>query len=131
MTGGGIHATSSLVFMDHVYDEGNVMSVQFVENNAEQGGRTTKLQHSINTGPAPPIRQAVRRLPPPRRKEVQELLTSMLKSEVVQPSSSPWASPIVLVKKKDNSFRFCVDYVCKYLTLGNMHCSTVLCVILC
>jgi hypothetical protein len=33
----------------------------------------------------------------------------MLKSEVVQPSSSPWASPIVLVKK-DKSFRFCVDY---------------------
>ncbi len=41
---------------------------------------------------------------------MQELLAGMLKSEVVQPSSSPWASPIVLVKKKDNSFRFCVDY---------------------
>ena len=73
-------------------------------------GRTTRLQHRINTGPAPPIRQAVRRLPPPRRREVQELLAGMLENEVVQPSSSPWASPIVLVKKKDNSFRFCVDY---------------------
>ena len=65
---------------------------------------------SINTGHAPPIQQAVRRLPPPERKEVQELLAGMLKNGVVLPSSSPLASPIALVWKKDNSFRFCVDY---------------------
>ena len=34
----------------------------------------------------------------------------MLKKDVVQPSSSPWASPIVVVQKKDGSYRFCVDY---------------------
>ena len=49
-------------------------------------------------------------LPPHRKNEVQELLASMLKSGVVEHSSSPWASPIVLVWKKDGSFRFCVDY---------------------
>jgi hypothetical protein len=41
---------------------------------------------------------------------VQELLSDMLDKDIIQPSSSPWASPIVLVKKKDGSFRFCVDY---------------------
>ena len=49
------------------------------------------------------------RLPPPGRQVVQELLSDMLEKDIIQPSSSPWALPIVLVKK-DGSFRFCVDY---------------------
>jgi hypothetical protein len=72
--------------------------------------RTNELCHSINTGSNPPIRQSVRRLSPQRRSEVRQLLNDMLENGIIERSTSPYASPIVLVKKKDGSTRFCVDY---------------------
>ena len=73
-------------------------------------GRTGRKKHEIDTGNSAPIRQHVRRVPPAKRDEVQRLLGEMLQKKVVQPSTSPWASPVVLVRKKDGSTRFCVDY---------------------
>lgn len=73
-------------------------------------GRTNLTQHNIPTGSARPIRQSLRRLPPSRKKVVEEHVQDMLQRDLIQPSNSSWASPIVLVKKKDGSFRFCVDY---------------------
>ena len=73
-------------------------------------GRTTLVQHEINTGDASPIRQPPRRLPFQQRQVVQELVSDMLKRGVVEQSNGPWSSPIVLVKKKDGTTRFCVDF---------------------
>ena len=73
-------------------------------------GRTTVLRHTINTGDAAPIRQAVRRISPCKRKEIGTLLDEMLRNGVVELATSPWAAPIVLVQKKDGSTRLCVDY---------------------
>ena len=73
-------------------------------------GHSDVVKHSIDTGNAQPIRQSPRRLPYAYRKEVDTQIEEMLGQGVIQPSTSPWASPIVLVKKKDGSFRFCVDY---------------------
>ena len=73
-------------------------------------GHTGNLKHEIHTEDAAPVRQAVRRMPPQHRQEVQELLSRMLKDDVIQPSSSPWAAPIVLVRKKNGNFHFCIDY---------------------
>jgi hypothetical protein len=73
-------------------------------------GRTSKIYHKINTGDHPPIRQQARRIPGHRREEVDSMLQTMLEQGVIQTSFSPWAAPIVLVKKKDGTTRFCIDY---------------------
>ncbi|BHF71089.1 hypothetical protein SprV_0401414300 [Sparganum proliferum] len=73
-------------------------------------GRTRKVQHVINTGDAKPIWQPPRRLPVRFRAEVDKIIDELLKANIIQPSSSPWASPIALVPKKDGSLRLCIDY---------------------
>ena len=74
-------------------------------------GRTSLVHHTMATGSALPIRKPPRRLPLGKRKMEQEEVRTMLECGVIQPSSSPWASSIVLVTKKDGSTRFCVDYM--------------------
>ena len=53
---------------------------------------------------------APRRMPFVVRQEVARQLKNMQEEGVISPSSSSWASPVVLVRKKDGSHRFCVDY---------------------
>ena len=76
----------------------------------ESLGHTDVVQHKIDTGDSRPIRQYPRRLPFAYREETKKQVAEMLDQGVIQPSCSPWASPIVLVKKKDGNFRFCIDY---------------------
>ena len=45
-----------------------------------------------------------------QKEAVRNLLDTMLSKDVIKHSKSPWASPVVLVNKKDGSVRFCVDY---------------------
>ena len=73
-------------------------------------GETDWVEMNIDTGDATPIRQAPRRTPFAVRCEVARHLQQMQENGVIQPSSSPWASPIVLVRKKDGTMRFCIDY---------------------
>ena len=72
--------------------------------------RISNLEHQIHTGNSTSVKQAICRLSPHQRQEVQKLLHIMLNEGVDQPSKSPWASLIMLVLKKDNSFPFCIDY---------------------
>ena len=63
-------------------------------------GRTNVTYHQIDTGKAAHIKQAPRRLPIHRRQKVEHLINEMQEQGVIQPSQSPWASPIVLVQKR-------------------------------
>ncbi|GBM44268.1 Retrovirus-related Pol polyprotein from transposon 297, partial [Araneus ventricosus] len=73
-------------------------------------GRCNMIQHRINTGDHPPIKQYPRRLPLERKEKADNLVKEMVDNRIIEESSGPWASPIVLVKKKGGSTRFCVDY---------------------
>ena len=73
-------------------------------------GHTNLVQHSINTRDAAPIRQPPRRLPLGKREIEEEEISNMLERGIIEPSSSAWASPVVLITKKDGTPRFCIDY---------------------
>ena len=72
--------------------------------------QTDLAEHSINTGDAAPLRSRPYRLSHKEYEVVKEEIDKMLKNNVIRKSNSPWASPVVLVQKKDGSIRFCVDY---------------------
>ena len=78
--------------------------------DATELGCTNLFTHSIDTGNSPPIRQPARCVPFALHSKMEQLVEDILDQGVIQHSSSPWASPVVLVKKKDGSHRFCVDY---------------------
>ena len=73
-------------------------------------GRTKLAEHRIKTGTANHVRQTSYRLPHAYREDVKKDLEEMEKDGIIEPSASEWASPIVLVPKKDGSLRMCVDY---------------------
>ena len=68
------------------------------------------MKHRIETHNAPPIRERPRRMPPVLQAETDRQIKEMLNRGIIEPSTSPWASPVVLVTKKDGSRRFCTDY---------------------
>lgn len=73
-------------------------------------GRTSTVSHHIDTGSNAPLRQRPYRVSAKERQVISEHVDDMLQRGVIRPSHSPWASPVVLVTKKDGSIRFCVDY---------------------
>ena len=73
-------------------------------------GETKGVEHVIDTADSQPICQIPRQVPFVLQDKITKVVQEMLKGEVIQESASPWASPVVLVRKKDGGLRFCVDY---------------------
>ena len=79
-------------------------------SSSEDLGRTSLVEHEIDTGEARPIKQRPRRTPIAFRGEEEKEIQAMLQKGVIRESTTPWSSPVVLVRKKDGTTRFCVDY---------------------
>jgi len=81
----------------------------FAKDSADLGFCSI-LQHDIDTGDARPVKQSPHRPPLAATAAEDQILDEMLETGVIQPSCSPWASAVCLVKKKEGTYRFCVDY---------------------
>ncbi|MES9884702.1 MAG: RNase H-like domain-containing protein [Sedimenticola sp.] len=73
-------------------------------------GRTDLVKHTIDTGNARPIKIPPRRVAQKQKTVIENEINKMLENDIIEPSNSPWSSPILLVSKKDWSIRFCIDY---------------------
>ena len=73
-------------------------------------GRTSVVRHEIITENSVPKRMYNYRQPRVLQQETQRQVDVLLKQGVVEPSQSPWNSPVLMVPKKDGSYRFCVDF---------------------
>ena len=71
---------------------------------------TTKHKIVLKDPDTPPFKEHFRRILPPLLDEVREHLKLMLDAGVIWPSNSPWCNAVVLVRKKDGSLRFCIDF---------------------
>ena len=77
--------------------------------NLKELGKTSLVQHEIKLSDKTPFKERYRRIPPHQYEEVRKHLQEMLDIGAICRSTSPWASPLVLVCKKDGSLQFCID----------------------
>ncbi|KAI2654662.1 Retrovirus-related Pol polyprotein [Labeo rohita] len=77
---------------------------------SSQPGQTNVVQHDIRTPPGVIVRQRPYQVPEARQQAIEEEVQQMLKLGVIEPSRSPWSSPIVMVPKPDGSLHFCNDF---------------------
>ena len=77
--------------------------------NLSELGKTTLVQHEIKLDDMTPFKEWYQRIPPHQYEEVKKHLQEMLEIGAIHRYTSQWASPVVLVCKKDGGQRFCID----------------------
>ena len=75
-------------------------------------GCTSAIEHEICIENSELFKEQFWHIPPPLLEEVCTSLWDMLKAGAIHPSQSPWCNAVVLVRKKDGTLHFCVDFRC-------------------
>jgi len=73
-------------------------------------GKTDLVEHEIKLSDNTSFKEPYRRIPPAMFEEVRQHLKEMIEADAIRPSQSPYSSNVVLVRKKDGSLRFCIDF---------------------
>lgn len=74
-------------------------------------GRTSQVEHVIRIQPGTvPIKQRYYPCNPRKQQIIDQEVDKMLAEDIIEPSHSPWSSPVVLVQKKTGESRFCIDF---------------------
>ena len=97
-----------LSFSERKIAENSIASFNEI-NSKNRLGRTDKLTLTIDTGDAPPFHKKQYPMSPYMSQILNRELDEMLQLGVVEPSQSPWSSPVLLVKKSNGEFRFVFD----------------------
>ena len=77
---------------------------------SEKSGRTTLMEHDMKLTTDTPVRVKQYPLPYIMMQAVNDEVRSMIELGVIERSESPYCSPVIIVKKKDNTNRFCIDF---------------------
>ncbi|GKF15879.1 putative reverse transcriptase domain-containing protein, partial [Tanacetum coccineum] len=81
------------------------------DGRSNDHGNLSNITATKDEDNATPVARAPYRLAPSKIKELAEQLQELTDKGFIRPSSSPWGAPVLFVKKKDRSFRMCIDYM--------------------
>ena len=77
--------------------------------NLSELGQTSLVQHDTKLDSPTPFKECYCRIPPHQYDQVKKHLQEMLEIGTIHKSTSPWASPVILVWKKDSGLQFCIN----------------------
>jgi len=99
------------VDLKHIANNEHRIAVEnYINNYKPAKAKETSVKMSIILRDEEPVYQRARRLSAVEREKVNRIINEWIKDGIVRPSLSDYASPVVLVEKKDGSIRLCVDY---------------------
>ena len=73
-------------------------------------GKCSLVKHHIDTGEERPFKQRLRRFPMAQQEEIEKQVKQLAEKNIIKPSNSSYGSNVLLVKKKDGTWRMCIDY---------------------